>query len=187
MDLVSPPDLEPLERLAASIREREAVVAVVGLGYVGLPLLVAIRHAGYPAIGLDTERGDTIQTSVVPFDTSVEAANLAALEAAKKADAAAARNTWIRNGVLGGVVLLLMGLAYRRSRKHSSAREEATSYVVEQLRQEQMANLDAGSRRIAQGLEDAADVLSVEQRRKVEERLDEWRQRRVFWRSWHRG
>ena len=55
MDLVSPPDLDPLERLAASIREREAVVAVVGLGYVGLPLLVAIRHAGYPAIGFDTD------------------------------------------------------------------------------------------------------------------------------------
>ncbi len=55
MDIVSPPDLDPLERLAASIRAREAVVAVVGLGYVGLPLLVAIRHAGYPAIGFDTD------------------------------------------------------------------------------------------------------------------------------------
>jgi nucleotide sugar dehydrogenase len=55
MNLISPPDLDPLERLAASIREREAVVAVVGLGYVGLPLLVAIRHAGYPAIGLDSD------------------------------------------------------------------------------------------------------------------------------------
>ncbi|QBX55243.1 flagellar M-ring protein FliF [Nocardioides seonyuensis] len=89
------------------------------------------------AIGLDTERGDSIQTSVVPFDNSVEEANLAALAAAKEADAAAARNTWIRNGVLGGVVLLLLGLVWRRSRKNSSAREEATSYVVEQLRQEQ--------------------------------------------------
>ena len=39
----------------ATIREREAVVAVVGLGYVGLPLLVAIRRAGYPAIGFDTD------------------------------------------------------------------------------------------------------------------------------------
>ena len=55
MDLVSPPDLDPLERLAGTIREREAVVAVVGLGYVGLPLLVAIRRAGYPAIGFDTD------------------------------------------------------------------------------------------------------------------------------------
>ena len=59
--------------------------------------------------------------------------------------------------------------------------------AIEQLRSEQMANLDTGSRRIAQGLADAADVLSVEQRRKLEEKLDEWRERRAFWRPWHRG
>jgi periplasmic protein CpxP/Spy len=59
--------------------------------------------------------------------------------------------------------------------------------AIEQLRSEQMANIDAGTRRIAQGLADSAEVLSVEQRRKLEERLDEWRQRRSFWRSWHRG
>ncbi|KRF37462.1 flagellar basal-body MS-ring/collar protein FliF [Nocardioides sp. Soil805] len=89
------------------------------------------------AIGLDVERGDTIATSVVPFDTSVEDANAAALAEAKAAEAAASRNAWIRNGVLGGVVLLLVGLAWRRSRRSAQAREDATSYVVEQLRQEQ--------------------------------------------------
>ena len=57
MDLISPPELDPLERLAGLIREREAVVAVIGLGYVGLPLLVGIRHAGFPAIGFDTDPG----------------------------------------------------------------------------------------------------------------------------------
>ena len=55
MDIASPPDIDPLERLAAAIREREAVVAVVGLGYVGLPLLVEIHHAGFPVIGIDTD------------------------------------------------------------------------------------------------------------------------------------
>ncbi|MEP6758693.1 MAG: nucleotide sugar dehydrogenase [Actinomycetota bacterium] len=57
MDLVSPPELDPLEHLASAIREREAVVAVIGLGYVGLPLLVGIRHAGFPSIGFDTDAG----------------------------------------------------------------------------------------------------------------------------------
>jgi UDP-N-acetyl-D-glucosamine dehydrogenase len=52
MDLV---DTDPLERLAASIRDRSAVVAVIGLGYVGLPLLVAVRQAGFDAIGLDVD------------------------------------------------------------------------------------------------------------------------------------
>jgi flagellar M-ring protein FliF len=89
------------------------------------------------AIGLDTERGDTIATSVVPFDTSVEDANAAALEEAQAAEAAANRDAWIRNGALAGVVLLLVGLAWRRSRKNARAREDATTYVVEQLRHEQ--------------------------------------------------
>ena len=48
-------DIDPLDRLAARIREQEAVVAVVGLGYVGLPLLVGIHGAGFPVIGVDVD------------------------------------------------------------------------------------------------------------------------------------
>ena len=50
-----PPDVDPLERLAERIRGREAFAAVVGLGYVGLPLLVGIHHAGFPVIGFDVD------------------------------------------------------------------------------------------------------------------------------------
>ncbi|MGE5225983.1 MAG: nucleotide sugar dehydrogenase [Planctomycetaceae bacterium] len=50
-----PTDVDPLERLASRIREREAVVAVIGLGYVGLPLLVGISQEGFPAIGFDVD------------------------------------------------------------------------------------------------------------------------------------
>jgi nucleotide sugar dehydrogenase len=52
MDLL---DTDPLERLAASIRDRTALVAVVGLGYVGLPLLVGVHQAGFETIGLDAD------------------------------------------------------------------------------------------------------------------------------------
>ncbi len=48
-------NVDPLERLAARIRERQAVAAVVGLGYVGLPLLVGVHGAGFPTIGLDSD------------------------------------------------------------------------------------------------------------------------------------
>ena len=37
------------------ISSRSAVVAVIGLGYVGLPLLGAVSEAGFPAIGLDID------------------------------------------------------------------------------------------------------------------------------------
>ncbi len=54
MDLV---EIDPLERLAASIRDRTAVVAVIGLGYVGLPLLVGVGQAGFETIGFDSDPG----------------------------------------------------------------------------------------------------------------------------------
>lgn len=47
---------DPLERLAGRIREKEAVVGVVGLGYVGLPLLLGAAEAGFPVVGLDLDR-----------------------------------------------------------------------------------------------------------------------------------
>ncbi len=44
-----------LDVLDARLRSTEAVTAVIGLGYVGLPLLVAINGAGFPVIGLDAD------------------------------------------------------------------------------------------------------------------------------------
>jgi Spy/CpxP family protein refolding chaperone len=58
--------------------------------------------------------------------------------------------------------------------------------AIESLRTEEMANIDTATRRIAQALADSGDVLNVDQRRKLENRLDEWRERRAFW-GWHRG
>ncbi len=47
--------LSPKETLEERIRTREAVVAVVGLGYVGLPLAVAYAQAGYTVVGVDLD------------------------------------------------------------------------------------------------------------------------------------
>ena len=44
-----------LAGLAGRIADRRATVAVVGLGYVGLPLLVAAGHEGFGLIGVDTD------------------------------------------------------------------------------------------------------------------------------------
>jgi Spy/CpxP family protein refolding chaperone len=59
--------------------------------------------------------------------------------------------------------------------------------AIEQFRTEQMALADAASRRFAQALGDAAEVLTPEQRRKLHERLTEMRERWDFWHRWHRG
>src|SRR6476646_4418326 len=39
--------------LAAKIEDGSAVVGVIGLGYVGLPLLHAFHKAGFPVVGFD--------------------------------------------------------------------------------------------------------------------------------------
>jgi UDP-N-acetyl-D-glucosamine dehydrogenase len=43
--------------LEDGLRRRTAAIAVVGLGYVGLPMLVAASKAGFPVIGLDVDQG----------------------------------------------------------------------------------------------------------------------------------
>jgi flagellar M-ring protein FliF len=59
-------------------------------------------------------------------------------------------------------VLLLVGLAWRRSRRNARAREDATSYVVEQLRQEQAdrAALQAAQARVEAATAETALALT---------------------------
>ncbi len=47
--------MTPAERLRERIERREAVVCVVGLGYVGLPLAVTFAEAGFRVVGVDTD------------------------------------------------------------------------------------------------------------------------------------
>lgn len=50
-------------KLAIAIRKRQACVAVVGLGYVGLPLALEFSKAGFPVIGFDTDMSRTRRLS----------------------------------------------------------------------------------------------------------------------------
>ena len=77
--------------------------------------------------------------------------------------------------------------------KAKAARERATTLLsqptldratIEAFRSEQMSLAEAASKRFAQALGDASEVLTPEQRRKIAERI-EWR--RNYWRGWHRG
>jgi len=46
----------PASSLIAKIRSKQAVVGVIGLGYVGLPLGMAFAEVGFPTVGLDVDR-----------------------------------------------------------------------------------------------------------------------------------
>jgi protein CpxP len=69
----------------------------------------------------------------------------------------------------------------RRQALDLLARETVDRAALESLRAEKLALAEQGSRRLAQALADAADVLTPAQRRALAERLE----RRH--RSWHRG
>ena len=69
------------------------------------------------AAGIDATRGDTIAVSAMPFDTSAAKAAQQALNAAAAADQSAKQMSLIRTGALGAVVLALIFLAWRASRR----------------------------------------------------------------------
>lgn len=54
LDAKLPPSVE---ELVAAFRDRIGTVAIIGLGYVGLPLVKAINDAGFQVIGLDIDEG----------------------------------------------------------------------------------------------------------------------------------
>ena len=43
------------ELLLSKIHTRTATIAVIGLGYVGLPLAVAFAEKGFPVVGIDVD------------------------------------------------------------------------------------------------------------------------------------
>ena len=42
--------------LERKLKEKTAVIGIVGLGYVGLPLVVAFTEAGFKVLGFDTQQ-----------------------------------------------------------------------------------------------------------------------------------
>ena len=44
------------KELLIKLKDKSAVVAVIGLGYVGLPLAVVFGNAGYKVVGIDTDK-----------------------------------------------------------------------------------------------------------------------------------
>ncbi|WP_433298489.1 flagellar basal-body MS-ring/collar protein FliF [Actinoplanes sp. CA-030573] len=69
------------------------------------------------AAGIDATRGDTIAVSAMPFDTSAAQAAQNALKAATAADQSAKQMSLIKTGALAAVILALLFLAWRASRR----------------------------------------------------------------------
>lgn len=47
--------MTPYEQLLSRLRDRSALIAIIGMGYVGLPLALRFNESGYKVIGLDID------------------------------------------------------------------------------------------------------------------------------------
>ncbi|MGH3331991.1 MAG: flagellar basal-body MS-ring/collar protein FliF, partial [Nocardioidaceae bacterium] len=128
-----------------TVEEREAAPGGVRSMHVGIVLDAASVRAIDPnevqqlvtsGLGIDEERGDSVEVSVLPFDRSAEEAAAAALADAKKADEHDNLMAMLKTGALALVVAGILFAAWLRGRKRRKARDEATTYVVEQLRRD---------------------------------------------------
>ena len=105
------------------------------------------------ALGINTKRGDTVRVSVLPFNRSTEQAAANELKASQAAAAKAQRMQLYRNVSIALMVLLALVVAWLRGRRRNKQRQEATTYVVEQLRS------DAARREEERTLENPATAL----------------------------
>ncbi|MDF1605962.1 flagellar basal-body MS-ring/collar protein FliF [Nocardioides sp. YIM 152315] len=87
-------------------------------------------------VGIDPDRGDTVEVSSMAFDRTVDETAAAEIAAADKAKAEAQRWKLIRNAGIAVAVLAMLLLAWLRGRRGRKQREERTAYLVEQLRQD---------------------------------------------------
>ncbi|MEX2450142.1 MAG: nucleotide sugar dehydrogenase [Rhodospirillales bacterium] len=70
------------ERLQKSFETHAAKVGVIGLGYVGLPLVRAFTHTGYPTTGFDTDSSKIEKLNAGnPTSATCPAADIAAMNA----------------------------------------------------------------------------------------------------------
>jgi flagellar M-ring protein FliF len=125
------------------VEQREAAPGNVKSLHVGIVLDTQSLHGATPnqvqnlvmsSLGIDPKRGDTVNVTSMPFDRTQQKADAAALAAAKKADAKAAMMSDVKTGGLVLVVVAVLLLAWLRGRKRRKLRDQATTYVVEQLR-----------------------------------------------------
>jgi len=118
-----------LNSLKQSLLTRSATIGVVGLGYVGLPLAVAIAQAGFPIIGFDTDPGKIEQISAgSSYIYAVKSEQLAALvhtnQLRANADFAALSSC--------DVILICVPTPLTHNRKPDLSYVESTARVIAQ-------------------------------------------------------
>ena len=94
----------------------------------------AVRDLIAATVGIKAKRGDTVEVTAMTFDRTADEAAAAELAEAAKAEKTAAMWRMVRNIAIGLAIVVILVVAWLQSRKRSRLREERTTYLVEQLR-----------------------------------------------------
>jgi flagellar M-ring protein FliF len=130
------------------------------------------------AAGIDATRGDTIAVSAMPFDTSAATAAQDALAAGAVADKSAQQSALIKNVAMGVVVLILLLLAWRASRrakkrqKLSPAELKHLEDMQAALEMQRLAELNGTIPNAIEG-PDRDDFARQERQREIEQMVEE--------------
>lgn len=120
-----------------------------------------------------------------------DGADRAVRHVAIEIDATSEQQEKLRGIVKGAVKDLLpmreKALSARQRGRVLLTQPSVDRVAIEALRTEQLGLADAASKRFTQALGDVAEVLTPEQRRKIDDRLTQMREHRGFFRSWRRG
>jgi UDP-N-acetyl-D-glucosamine dehydrogenase len=130
-----------LDTLEAIIERREACVAIVGLGYVGLPLAVEFAKAGFPVVGIDADRTkvEAIQRGECYIE-DVNADDVRGLVQAGRLTATADWNAAERSDV----IIVCVPTPFNRNKEPDlSAVTSATEAIASRLRTEQLVVLES--------------------------------------------
>lgn len=128
--------------------KRLAVAVLLNSNVAGTIDPAQVQELVTAAAGIDANRGDTIAVSAMPFDNSAAEQAQKALEAATAAEQAAKQTSLIKTGALAAVILALLFLAWRasrRSKKRKSLTPEERKHLEDMqaaLEQQRLAELN---------------------------------------------
>lgn len=158
------------------------IVALAG-GLVGAFVSQSFSQVFAPAFGPPWHRTLTSQQMADRADRMVRHL---AIEIDANADQQAKLEAIVKSAV-GDLVPMRDKMFAARQQMHNLLTQTTIDRAaIEQLRAEQIATVDALSKRIAQAVGDAADVLTPDQRRKLGEMLPPGG-RPGYWHPWHHG
>jgi len=108
--------------------------AVIDTAAIGAISPAQVKQLIASSVGINATRGDTIDVTTMPFNKTAADQAAKELAAANAAAAHAQRMKLLRDVGIAAVIAMFLLLAWLRGRRRAKAREQATSYVVEQLR-----------------------------------------------------